>query len=388
LKPAYEPILCFRKPRPGTYADCALEHGTGSLNIDGCRIGTESTERTANKPGVLHYGGSNHRPHHDGPAHHRTTGGTSGRWPANLLLSHEASCVRVGSKRVRGQAPIYRREAEDAAQDDGQIYGAMNPQPANKQIGYADADGLEEVADWECSASCPVRLLGEQSGERPSRGAYTNSQKKAPTPNRGMMMDLGASNRRNEYANQTGTAARFFQQFEWCEEPLRFRYEAKASRRERDAGLEGLPYRDKYSHTGQWNSHECFSGTTGDAAWRAKNPNLPKRNPHPTVKPIALCRYLAALICPPEPYLDDAALLVPYAGVGSECIGAILAGWRNLTAIELEPEYCEIWRARVGWWAHMHALTGESEPKAILDAARKIEKEGAVQMAMEDVHGH
>jgi len=189
------------------------------------------------------------------------------------------------------------------------------------------------------------------------------------------------------YADANTSAARFFQ---CCEqdgdEPNRYYYCAKSSRRERDAGLEGWEERAMAEHAGRDN---CMNSKR-DLRYKDRPSAItsPARNPHPCLKPLSLTRYLATLIRPPEPYLDDAALLVPYAGVGSECIGAILAGWRNLTAIELEPEYCEIWRARVGWWAHMHALTGESEPKAILDAARKIEKEGAVQMAMEDVHGH
>ena len=42
LKPAYEPVLLFRKPLVGTVASNVLEFGTGSLNIDGCRIPTDS----------------------------------------------------------------------------------------------------------------------------------------------------------------------------------------------------------------------------------------------------------------------------------------------------------------------------------------------------------
>jgi hypothetical protein len=41
LKPAFEPIVVARKPLIGTVAENVLAHGTGALNIDGCRIGTE-----------------------------------------------------------------------------------------------------------------------------------------------------------------------------------------------------------------------------------------------------------------------------------------------------------------------------------------------------------
>ena len=41
LKPAHEPIVVARKPLIGTIVENVLEHGTGGLNIDGCRIKTE-----------------------------------------------------------------------------------------------------------------------------------------------------------------------------------------------------------------------------------------------------------------------------------------------------------------------------------------------------------
>jgi len=41
LKPAVEPVVMGRKPFKGTVAQNVLEHGTGGINIDGCRVGTE-----------------------------------------------------------------------------------------------------------------------------------------------------------------------------------------------------------------------------------------------------------------------------------------------------------------------------------------------------------
>ena len=38
LKPAHEPAILARKPLTGTVAANVLEHGTGALNIDGCRF--------------------------------------------------------------------------------------------------------------------------------------------------------------------------------------------------------------------------------------------------------------------------------------------------------------------------------------------------------------
>lgn len=68
-------------------------------------------------------------------------------------------------------------------------------------------------------------------------------------------------------------------------------------------------------------------------------------NNHPTVKPIALCEYLAKLILPPSS--STARILVPFAGSGSEMIGAYRAGWGSILGIEREAEYVEIARKRL-----------------------------------------
>jgi hypothetical protein len=68
---------------------------------------------------------------------------------------------------------------------------------------------------------------------------------------------------------------------------------------------------------------------------------------HPTLKPIDLCRYLATLILPPR--RNDAArrLLVPFAGEGSEVIGALKAGWEEIAGIEREEEHVQAGARRI-----------------------------------------
>lgn len=76
LKPAWEPIVLARKPLIGTVAANVLEHGTGAINVDGCRIPTE--EKLSIGSGKLGYGsgvdGSN-----------RGEQNPLGRFPANIL---------------------------------------------------------------------------------------------------------------------------------------------------------------------------------------------------------------------------------------------------------------------------------------------------------------
>ena len=147
--------------------------------------------------------------------------------------------------------------------------------------------------------------------------------------------------------NDSGSAARFF-------------YTAKASRQEREAGLEGAA-------VGGW---AAKGNGTNRVCARCGAPQLrpqecaceikewvqkPARNPHPTVKPIALTTYLARLLLPPA----GGRMLVPFAGVGSEMIGAALAGWPASVGIEIDPEYARIARARIRHWTSRGPLFDE-----------------------------
>lgn len=96
----------------------------------------------------------------------------------------------------------------------------------------------------------------------------------------------------------------------------------------------------------------------------------PVVNSHPTVKPLALCKYLATLILPPERDTPR-RLLVPFAGSGSEMIGAMLAGWDEVVGIEKEAEYIEIATARLAWWQKQIDKYGTPlDPAAVLETDR------------------
>jgi DNA modification methylase len=104
LKPALEPITMARKPLVGTVAANVLEHGTGALNVDGCRVGTDD---------VLSFGS---RELGDGIKYGKckpTTNGLqhdAGRWPANLI--HDGSEDVVGlfpQTRSGGILPHHKR---------------------------------------------------------------------------------------------------------------------------------------------------------------------------------------------------------------------------------------------------------------------------------------
>lgn len=94
LKPACEPVVMGRKPFKGSLTDNEALHGTGALDIDGCRVGTPESKRSAGSrsyaAGTL-AGGSNGKgalqpAPHDG----------LGRWPANVALDQHMAVVLDG----------------------------------------------------------------------------------------------------------------------------------------------------------------------------------------------------------------------------------------------------------------------------------------------------
>ena len=93
VKPNLSPIVMARKPLIGTVAENVLQHGTGALNVDGCRVGTEAVK--SHHTAMLNHGGQNARPWHE--RHQTTTHEHAGRWPANLI--HD------GSEEVTGLFP-------------------------------------------------------------------------------------------------------------------------------------------------------------------------------------------------------------------------------------------------------------------------------------------
>ena len=86
LKPALEPITMARKPLSGTVAETVLQHGTGAINVDGCRVGTEIrlNQSAGNK-------NLEHRTTVTPISSHNETDGREciGRWPANII--HDGS---------------------------------------------------------------------------------------------------------------------------------------------------------------------------------------------------------------------------------------------------------------------------------------------------------
>lgn len=104
LKPAHEPVVVARKPLTGTVAGNVLEHGTGALNIDGCRIGMSDADRDAAR--VPQPANASPVPKPSGVGRNGLIfePAPGGRWPANVVLDEDqAAALDKQSGTFKGQ---------------------------------------------------------------------------------------------------------------------------------------------------------------------------------------------------------------------------------------------------------------------------------------------
>jgi site-specific DNA-methyltransferase (adenine-specific) len=141
-------------------------------------------------------------------------------------------------------------------------------------------------------------------------------------------------------------------------EPVsRFFYCAKASRAEREAGLQGHETKTGAQLTGRQ------EGSVGLSAYAGTSGSQPRANIHPTVKPINLMRYLVRLVTP-----SHGTVLDPFTGSGSTGCAAVLERV-NFIGIERETEYARIARARIAHHMHQDADIDQDDLFSALDEA-------------------
>jgi DNA modification methylase len=287
LKPSHEPIVVARKPLDGTVADNVQQHGTGAINIDATRIGTEAviTAPRGKRAGTNLAGGSfggNSGGYNYSDSFDPIT--NTGRFPANTLLTHNHDCQQTGTR-----------------SDDITLNG-----DGNDKLFHGDFNGGHDqtpksatVATWSCTPNCPIELLDQQQAE----------------------------------------VSRFFHNSQWsvADDLTPFIYQAKPGKKERNAGLEALPEKtNKFGN--QRNGEDLGNGSVND-----KFTTEPSKNFHPTVKPVELMRYLIKMVTPP-----NGVVLDPFLGSGTTAVAATLEGyaWKGC---ELTADYLPIIKGRVTW---------------------------------------
>jgi site-specific DNA-methyltransferase (adenine-specific) len=318
LKPAHEPIVVARKPVQGTVAENVLEYGTGAINVEGCRIAaTDGYEKMWDTPVRTNIGASGNRLISNGKQVEVDLSGNkpSGRWPANLVFTHHADCRRVGvtEDRVGGGAHATSGFVDGYERGDGFV-------------------GKTVTSDvWACVEGCPVGELDEQSGEVGANGRASGPTRSGGYKSGSMSGAFKGVDTPAVFYGDTGGASRFFTTANWdpLADAVPFQYAKKPNQKERSAGLDG-------------------------------------KNPHPTVKPVSVMRWLVRLVTPP-----GGVVLDPFAGSGTTLVAALLES-RNGIGVELTEDYIPIIERRVAWAANLEPVAPGAPKEAVEDEQPRL----------------
>ena len=377
LKPAYEPITMARKPLgEDNVALNVMKWGTGGINIDECRVGTEKIK--INKLEQWSGFGQKERPDYE-------TTEALGRFPANVILDSEAGELldeqggfSKSSKRTKkynketenrsGYTPVKSDYREDNTYSDSggasryfksidtelcasiQQQEHKEPQSniepitlARKPLEGTVAENVLQHGTGALNIDA-TRVQGEpiqknvgykkdyQSEGWGTKKCITEVQKGGRFP-ANVILDEEAGELLDEQAPKVGNGHRAktkitgygknyggTQEYNGPGEKLdglggasRFFYCPKVSRKERELNPDSL---------------ESANGQKG-------------KNNHPTVKPVKLMEYLVKLVT-----RQGGVVLDPFAGSGSTGVAAKNLGMKYIL-IEREAEYCDIIKARL-----------------------------------------
>ena len=229
---------------------------------------------------------------------------------ANNVLTYGTGALNIDESRV----PSTDTMTSEGHFRKGNVVGDERTSVAAGQFG----DGAWVAGTDLSKGRWPANVIHDGSDE--VVGLFPSSKAGKPRPDRGtggiwsesMGIPCGP-----QYGDD-GSAARFF-------------YCAKASKADRNAGLDGMPEKRPDDRT-----------TTGMGTFEEKGV-AKQANHHPTVKPTELMRYLCRLITPPNGIILD-----PFAGSGSTLVAATLEGFGSI-GIEMTAEYIPIIEARIKW---------------------------------------
>jgi len=391
LKPAHEPVVVARKPIDGTVIENVLEHGTGGINIDGCRVGdivqdTSKNGRDADKHKNTVYE-SGLKKDFDGEI-------TTGRFPANVIMDKEAGEIldKQTGELSAGHAPklskgnpfsgandterqeihfgtggasrFFYQPKESNLDDNNLISDDPNHEPivvARKPLEGTVADNVLEHGTGGINIDgCRIgeeggtsRIDGSNAGKERNKlhggnfGVQDIGKGRFPAnvildEEAGEVLDEQSGHLKSGNMDSIAKGGQFntygVQQERHTTQigdeggASRFFYCAKPSRTERDGGLDNF-------------EPQNVSDREDVSKAGANNPRnrggIERKNIHPTVKPVDLMRYLCRLVTPPNGITLD-----PFMGSGTTGIAANLEGF-SFIGIEMSEEYLEIARARI-----------------------------------------
>tara|TARA_R100001224_G_C4020506_1_gene149152 strand:- start:557 stop:1768 length:1212 start_codon:yes stop_codon:yes gene_type:complete len=149
LKPAHEPIVMARKPFKGSVAENVLEHGTGGINVDECRVGNQTM---INRPAGNKGGGNSYNLSVKGMPQDAISTTSDGRFPANIM--HDGS-----------------EEVQEIFADKARYFYCAK---ANKKDRDEGLDGFQEVRTGAMSATADNSMLTGSGNLRETKRKNTH----------------------------------------------------------------------------------------------------------------------------------------------------------------------------------------------------------------------
>jgi len=356
LKPSLEPITVARKPFKGTVAANVLEHGTGALNIDGCRVPTdEKLARPFNEAnnevlGKFSRFGNPNEPN-------------GGRWPANLIHDGSDEVTQLFPQTTSGMPGVRRKPHTTNAMagnlnTTGQVesgFGDSGSAARFFQQCKGDYDGV-----WQDLNLPPEPASTADSCLSQQRQAVASALVLAVSsvlPG-GMQLSVSMEPSTNATGIELKTleesvtqailniAPRFWQEskherLSLTISPVSVVVQKEptgtttitASHWKSDGSAEPVTYNITPNNLelGEKDSVARFKYCA-----KANKKDRSEGNTHPTVKPTALMTYLVRLITPP-----GGVVLDPFMGSGSTGKAAVREGF-DFIGIEREEEYVAI----------------------------------------------
>jgi site-specific DNA-methyltransferase (adenine-specific) len=375
LKPAWEPICLARKPLVGTVAENVLEHGTGALNVDGCRVATADelgNGVTASTATVGYEGGFRTV---------RTEGDGLGRWPANLMHDGSAEVVAAFPETASGfkSGGDYARETGVHAGGQRLDGSACYADSGSAARFFASFPGEDE--QWNGHASSAASSINLQSEAAAS--ALANALERSTLDvvlslesYRAHSTSVTASDLSAICASVIGMIRNF------AVEPWLARLQGElilsvgpvrvAATRDPTGIMTTILSRPQSNGFVEVVTFDCIAinGVPGapDCARRlfySAKADADDRigSRHPTVKPVDLMAWLCRLITPP-----GGVVLDPFAGTGTVGEAAWREGFRAVL-VELDPDSVADIHRRLE-----HALSGPDErARAIVKARGEVE---------------
>jgi len=352
LKPAHEPIVLARKPLIGTVAANVLTHGTGALNIDGARVGTDGGTSGGVGSGSFRFHGftslaelqraaSNGEKCPDGRDAATTLARyeesvrnageitATGRWPANVIFDTEAGALL--DEQADGASRFFTAIEWDDNTDIGiDVPFRYVPKPSKRERN-AGLDGLP-VPQYG-----GVGVRGHDPDPYPVR---------IHNPNPIVIAEYLRTWR--EKASMSKAAAdeaiggtTLYSWFEGRPKGIQLPTPEMWLRLKKLFGFDDI--------------HDEQMTATHLVEKSGFENSKPTANHHPTVKPLALMRWLVKLVTPP-----GGTVLEPFAGSGTTLMACVMEGFNGI-GIEMTDEYLPIIEGRVKW-AHDNQPTQEELP--------------------------